>query len=64
MDYETVEVITDISGKFRARVIIDENTRETMFFKFDHYPTQEEVNEVVQNYINQLNSSLNHDQNM
>jgi len=51
MNYEIVEVITDISGKFRARVIIDENTRETMFFKFDHYPTQEEVNSVVEAFL-------------
>jgi hypothetical protein len=51
MNYEIIEVITDISGKFRARVIIDENTRETMFFKFDHYPTQEEVNSVVEAFL-------------
>jgi hypothetical protein len=51
MNYEIVEVITDISGKFRARVVIDENTRETMFFKFDHYPTQEEVNSVVEAFL-------------
>ena len=58
MNYEIVEVITDISGKFRARVIIDENTRETMFFKFDHYPSQEEVNVVVENYLNNLNNVI------
>jgi hypothetical protein len=51
MNYEITEIITDISGKFRARVIIDENTRETMFFKFDHYPTQEEVNSVVEAFL-------------
>lgn len=55
MNYEIVEVITDISGKYNARVIIDENTRETMFFKFDHYPSQEEVNSVVGDYINNIN---------
>lgn len=54
MNYEITEIITDISGKFRARVIIDENTRETMFFKFDHYPSQEEVNEVVGNYLKSI----------
>ena len=58
MNYEIVEVITDISGKFRARVIIDENTRETMFFKFDHYPTQEEVNRVAGDYLASLNSGV------
>jgi hypothetical protein len=51
MNYEIGEIIIDISGKFRARVIIDENTRETMFFKFDHYPTQEEVNSVVEAFL-------------
>jgi hypothetical protein len=58
MNYEIVEVITDISGKFRARVIIDYNTRETMFFKFDHYPTQEEVNDLVQTYISNSQSLI------
>lgn len=50
MNYEIVETITDIAGKYRVRVVIDENTTE--FFKFDEMPSQEEVNEVVQNYIN------------
>jgi hypothetical protein len=59
MNYEITEIITDISGKFRARVIIDENTRETMFFKFDHYPTQEEVNSVVEAFLsNNQNMAL------
>jgi|694.fasta_scaffold00807_39 hypothetical protein len=59
MNYEIVEVITDISGKFRARVIIDENTRETMFFKFDHHPSQEEVNSVVEAFLfNNQNMTL------
>lgn len=58
MNYEIVEVITDISGKFRARVIIDENTRETMFFKFDHYPSQEEVNTVLEDYLGSLNNGV------
>jgi len=52
MNYEIIEIITDIGGKFMARVIIDENTRETMFFHFDHYPTQEEVNQVVEEFLN------------
>jgi len=50
MNYEIIEIITDIGGKFRARVIIDENT--TQFFKFNHYPTQEEVNQVVEEFLN------------
>lgn len=58
MNYEIVEVITDISGKFRARVIIDDQTKETSFFKFDHYPSQEEVNGVVGDYLASLNSGV------
>jgi len=53
MNYEIVEIITDMGGKFRARVIIDENTKETMFFKFDHHPSQEEVNSVVEIFLEQ-----------
>ena len=49
MNYEICETIVDIAGKYRVRVIIDEYT--TQFFKFDHYPTQEEVNEAVDNLI-------------
>ena len=55
MNFEIVETISDLSGKVRVRVIIDINTRETAFFKFDSYPSQEEVNLVAQSYIDQLN---------
>jgi hypothetical protein len=36
-------------------VVIDENS--TQFFKFDHYPTQEEVNELVESYLQSQNSN-------
>jgi hypothetical protein len=49
MNYKIVEVFLDGSEKYRVRVVIDENT--TQFFKFDHYPTQEEVNIVVADYL-------------
>ena len=49
MNYDISEVIIDLAGKYRARVIIDENT--CTFFKFDHSPSQEEVNNVVENYL-------------
>lgn len=52
MDYKITEVFLDPADKYRVRVIIDENS--TQFFKFDHYPTQEEVNEVVGNYLENL----------
>lgn len=56
MNYEIVEIIMDLSGKYRARVIIDDQTQETAFFKFDNYPSQEEVNEVVSQYKDQINN--------
>ena len=49
MNYEINEIIIDPAGKYRARVIIDENS--SIFLKFDHYPSQEEVNIVVENYL-------------
>jgi hypothetical protein len=52
MNYTITEVFLDEADKYRVRVIIDENS--TQFFKFDHYPTQEEVDEVVMNYLESL----------
>ena len=49
MNYTITEVFLDEANKYRVRVVIDENS--TQFFKFDHYPTQEEVNEIVENYL-------------
>jgi hypothetical protein len=54
MNYIISEVYLDPANKYRVRVIIDENSAE--FFKFDHYPTKEQVNEAVQNYLD--NKSL------
>lgn len=53
MDYKITELFLDPADKYRVRVVIDENS--TQFFKFDHYPTQEEVNEVVSNYLQAQN---------
>lgn len=55
MDYEISEIITDPADKYRARVIIDENS--SIFLKFDHAPSQEEVNEVVENYLQNINTN-------
>jgi hypothetical protein len=49
MNYIISELFLDPANKYRVRVIINENRSE--FFKFDHYPTQEEVNIVVENYL-------------
>ena len=56
MNYIISELFLDPANKYRVRVIIDENRTE--FFKFDHYPTQEEVNEAVIVYINSVNNHL------
>ena len=53
MDYKITELFLDPADKYRVRVVIDENS--TQFFKFDHYPTQEEVNELVSNYLQSQN---------
>ena len=53
--YKITEVFLDPANQYRARVIIDENS--TQFFKFDHYPTQEEVDTVVDNYLQSLNNN-------
>jgi hypothetical protein len=55
MDYKITEVFLDEANKYRTRVIIDENSSQ--FFKFDHYPTQTEVNELVSNYLQSQNSN-------
>ena len=57
MNYKITEVFLDEANKYRLRVVIDENS--TQFFKFDHYPTQEEVNEVVDNYLKSASSENN-----
>jgi hypothetical protein len=53
MDYKITEVFLDEANKYRTRVVVDENS--TQFFKFDHYPTQQEVNELVSNYLQSQN---------
>jgi hypothetical protein len=53
MNYTITEVFLDEANKYRVRVVVDENS--TQFFKFDHYPTQEEVNVVADNYLQSLN---------
>lgn len=54
MNYKITEVFLDEADKYRARVVIDENSSQ--FFKFDHYPTQEEVNTIVEAYLLSINN--------
>lgn len=56
MNYEISEIIIDLAGKYRVRVIIDENT--SMFFKFNYSPSQEEINSVVENYLQNINTGV------
>lgn len=57
MNYKITEVFLDPADKYRVRVIINDHTSH--FFKFDHYPTQEEVNEVVFNYLQSQEVNFN-----
>lgn len=50
MDYIIIENVVDASAAHRIRVIVDENN--TIFLKFDHYPSQEEVNTTVEYCLN------------
>lgn len=52
--YKIIEIFLDPADKYRVRVSISES--ETQFFKFDHYPTQEEVDTIVGNYLQNLNN--------
>lgn len=54
MNYIITEVFLDPANKYRVRVAINESSTE--FFKFDHYPTQEEVDEVVSSYLSNINN--------
>lgn len=54
MNYTITEVFLDTADKYRVRVVVSENT--TQFFKFDHYPSQEEINNIVSEYKNSQNN--------
>lgn len=47
--YEIANHFIDEAGVYFVRVVIDDT--EARFFTFDHYPTQEEVDEVAQRYV-------------
>lgn len=55
MNYKITEVLLNQADKYIVRVVVDENN--STFLKFDHYPTQEEVDREVQNFINQLSTA-------
>jgi hypothetical protein len=47
------EIFVDLAGKYRVRVILNENI--TKFFKFDHYPSLDEINQLRENYLKNVN---------
>lgn len=51
--FEIVDIEQDMSGKFRVRIRYEDNI---MCFKFKNEPTNEQINSVVENYIQKLNN--------
>lgn len=49
MNYEINEIIDKGNNNYMVRVTLDENN--TTFLNFDHIPSQEEVNKVIENYL-------------
>jgi hypothetical protein len=56
MNYKITNLFYDMAGKYKVSVILSEETNEVQIFKFDYYPTQDEVNAVVENYLSSLNN--------
>lgn len=48
MNYEIIEIIDNGNNNYMVRVILDENS--TTFLNFDHIPSQDEVNSVIEKY--------------
>ena len=48
--YQVVSKEQDIAGRWLVRVVI--TPERTAFFSFNHNPTQEEVDAVVEKYLN------------
>lgn len=47
--FEVVSIEQDLAGKFYARVVM--SPEETQFFKFDHEPTQVEIDEAAARFL-------------
>lgn len=56
--YTITELYRDPANKYRVRVIINNDTGETLFFKFDHYPTQQEVDDTATNYLLSISNNI------
>lgn len=60
--YTVTEVFLDESNKYRARIIIDNETKDTIFLKFNKYPTQEEIDSTTATYLANLAEINNNNQ--
>lgn len=50
MKYEIIEIINDGPSSYRIRISIDENNSQ--FLHLNYIPTQEEIENIIQNNIN------------
>lgn len=58
--YKIANHFVDEAGVYFVRVVISDT--EAQFFTFDHYPTQEEVDEVAQRYVEAKDASTRQEQ--
>ena len=57
MNYQITNLFFDMAGKYKVSVVLNQETQEIQIFKFDHYPTQEEVNNIADQYLQSLNNN-------
>ncbi len=57
MNYQITNLFFDMAGKYKVSVMLNQETQHIEIFKFDHYPTQEEVNNVANQYLQSLNNN-------
>ena len=52
--YHVHSVEQDLAAKWYARVVITED--EAQFFKFDHFPSMDEIQEAAAKYVESINT--------
>lgn len=52
--YHVHSVEQDLAGKWYARVVITED--EAQFFKFDHFPSMDEIQEAAASYVESISA--------
>jgi uncharacterized protein YegP (UPF0339 family) len=55
MNYTITNIYKNMANKFRVRIDHDNGT---LYFKFDHYPSEIEIESTVNNYFKILASTL------